>query len=88
MDQNEIMKDKLLVERNDAIDNAVWAAVLEMAAEEPDWDMQIIGQIEEFIVKILGMRGIPSCWPWEDEDETVCCLSEDACAHCPHKRGD
>jgi hypothetical protein len=68
MDQNEIMKDKLLVERNDAIDNAVWAAVLEMAAEEPDWDMQIVGPIEEFIVKILGMCGIPSCWPWEDED--------------------
>lgn len=88
MDQNEIMKDKLLVERNDAIDNAVWEAVVAMAATEPEWDMQIVGPIEEFIKATLEKHGIPTCWPWENENGTVCCLTDEVCAHCPYKRGD
>lgn len=76
------LRDKLLCERNDAIDNAVFAAVSEMAVGEIDWDMEIIGAVEAYIEKLLGDRGIPVCHPWEDDNETLCCCGEESCPYC------
>lgn len=85
MNENERLKDKLLSDKNGEIDNAVWEAVRAMAAEEPEWNMFIIGQIEEFIDSLLDKCGIPACWPWENESGTVCCLTDEACRNCPHR---
>lgn len=78
----EKLRDTLLCEHNGMIDNAVWEAITSMAAGELEWDMEIIGRVEEFIEKILDLKGIPVCHPWEDEDEVLCCCGEDSCPVC------
>ena len=83
MNTPEKLRDKLLCDRNDDIDNAVWNAVATMASKEIDWDMEIIGRVEEFIESVLAYKGIGVCHPWEDEDETLCCCGEEPCPYCP-----
>lgn len=48
-------------ERNDAIDNAVYACILELAEKDEDelpWDMEIIGDVTDAIKDVLARKGI------------------------------
>lgn len=43
-----------------------------------EWDMEIIGQLEDYAEKLLSEKGIEPCRPFlEGEDETPCYLGED-----------
>lgn len=83
------MKDaeRFLIERNDDIDNAVFAAICSLVHEdeEIEWNMEIIGEIEDKIESMLIKRGIITCHPWYDEDGNIC-YKVCRCHHC--KRGD
>lgn len=75
---------EFLTEAVDRIDNAVWVAVKEIA-HNPDgmeWDMSIIGNACDHIEETLKAHGIPTCYPFHLEDETICYASSDRCAHC------
>lgn len=83
------MKDaevRFLTERNDAIDNAVFDAIRSLVHEdgEAEWDMEIIGEIEDTIESMLIERGVITCRPWHDDNENIC-YKVDRCYHC--KRG-
>ena len=84
MDEERIeeLREELLCDENDRIDNAVWNAISSMVVGEIEWDMALIGPVEDFIEKILTMKGIPVCHPWEDEDGVLCCCGQDSCPHC------
>jgi len=73
-----------LTESVDRIDNAVWAAVREMAhnADHMDWDMAIIGEVCDFIEETLKAHNISTCYPFQTDDETICYASADRCSHC------
>lgn len=50
--------------------------------QTPNWDMSIIGPTTDALENLLIEHHIPTCHPWEDEDETICYLSDDRCPHC------
>lgn len=84
------MKDSeevFLTERNDAIDNAVFEAICSLVHESCalEWDMEVIGEIEDVIESSLIKKGIITCHPWCDEDENIC-YKIDRCPYC--ERGD
>ena len=74
----------LLTEAVDRIHNAVWTAVQEVAhsADDLEWDMSIIGDVSDYIEETLKAHGIPACYPFQMDDETICYASTDRCAHC------
>lgn len=83
------MKDaevRFLTERNDTIDNAVFDAIRSLVHEdgEVEWNMGIIGEIEDTIESMLIERGIITCRPWYDDNKNIC-YKVDRCYHC--KRG-
>lgn len=73
-----------LTEAVDRIHNSVWSAVQEMAhnADSLEWDMSIIGDVCDYIEETLKEHGIPACYPFQTDDETICYASADRCAHC------
>ena len=73
-----------LSESVDRIQNAVWEAVKETAhcADSLEWDMAIIGNVCDYIEETLKKRGIPTCYPFQLKDETICYVSCDRFAHC------
>lgn len=76
--------DDLLCEAGDEIDNAVFDAICAMTVKKPEWDMSIIGEVEDAIEEILKRHNIPVCRPWENEDGHIChSIPEERCKHCP-----
>lgn len=75
---------EFLPEAVDRIHNAAWEAVKEMAlnADEMEWDMSIIGGVCDYIEETLKENGIPACYPFHTDDETICYASADRCAYC------
>lgn len=85
--------EKYLEEQGDIIDNLSYQlAVAFCRADDsrPDedvlpWDMGIIGSINEAVQEILNEHGLPTCWPYREND--VPCYSTDSCNAiiCPYK---
>lgn len=81
------MFEDYLVEKNDNIDNTAFALLCLLASKDADydidsppieWDMEIIGQLEDYAEKLLKEKYIESCRPFlEGEDETPCYLGND-----------
>ena len=73
-----------LTEAVDQIDAAAWEAVKAMAHNPNglEWDMSIIGEVCDHIEETLKAHGIPTCYPFHLDDETICYASCDRCAHC------
>lgn len=76
-------EERFLSERNDTIDNAVFAAICSLVHEgsEIEWDMNMIGEIEDAIESLLIERGVNICHPWHDENENIC-YRVDKCSCC------
>lgn len=78
------MSDRFLIEQSDSIDNAVFDAISSIADDEIKWDMELIGEVVDFIEMLLNERDIPACRPWyfDSEYEVPCYASEERCPHC------
>lgn len=78
-----IMKDfeSYLVNKNDDIDNLSYelikAFVRKDFDKEIDWDMEIIGEIEEAVEDILKSRCFGVCHPFYCDDNIPCYQSDD-----------
>lgn len=75
-----------MIERNDAMDNAVYQICLEFLGIETDdnqdkfpWDISILGEIREFTVHLLRKRGYPVCDPYIEQDGEECYCSLNIC---------
>ncbi len=79
----EMLDDDLLCERGDEIDNATFDAICAMAqpGTEVEWSMELIGEVNEFIEKVLSDAGVPTCRPYH-EDEVICHKTMNRCKHC------
>lgn len=82
--------DDLLAEAGDRIDNAVAYAVMTFMPEgKVEWNMGVIGDVEDTICSTLESEGFGSCHPWQGEDndseESFICYShcEEKCEYCP-----
>lgn len=82
--------DDLLAEAGDRIDNAVAYAVMTfMPKGKDEWNMGVIGDVEDTICSTLESEGFGSCHPWQGEDndseESFICYShcEEKCEYCP-----
>lgn len=75
--------DDLLCEAGDQIDNAVFNAIQVLSDKKLDWDMHYIGNVTMAIESAMESFGVPSCHPWQDDDENICySLDNERCAHC------
>jgi hypothetical protein len=76
--------DDLLCSRWDEIDNAVFEAIKTVAhdPEDLEWDMSIIAPVTQCIEDTLHNKGIGTCHPWVDENQIICCYTDDRCPHC------
>lgn len=75
--------DDLLCEAGDQIDNAVFNAIQALSDKKLDWDMYYIGNVTTAIESAMESFGVPSCHPWQDDDENICySLNNERCAHC------
>lgn len=52
----------------------------------PDWNMQVIGDLTEWIEYELHNANIDTCYPWQDDNEYICYSIEARCEHCKKKR--
>ncbi len=81
--------DDFSVERNDMIDSAAFELLQSLAINEIDWDMEMIGDVVEFVKEYLEERQIPVCNPYYDvatDKDVPCYLNGDCCtAECPLK---
>lgn len=73
-----------LTDAVDRIDNAAWEAIKAVTHSPADleWDMSIIGEVCDQIEETLKAHGIPTCYPFHLDEETICYASCDRCAHC------
>lgn len=74
----------LLCTAGDAIDNAVFAAILSLCTPEsrPEWDMSLIGVATDAVTDVMEKHGLKVCHPFEDCNEVICHKSEDRCSYC------
>lgn len=80
------MEDSYLLCRGgDEIDNAVFNAIQTLNHSELEWDMSLIGEVSDFIERLLSSRGLEPCHPWQDDDENICYSTPERCAYC-HRR--
>lgn len=87
--------EDILVERNDALDNAAHGLALLMLSAngtspnegEFPWNMEIIGAILDAAGAVLKEKGYDVCWPYYENDDTPCYVLDD-CKHkdCPLKK--
>ena len=83
--------ERLLCERGDAVDNAVYRLVLDLLGEDENslpWNMEIIGNVADAVEGALKRLGRPMCRPYnesgDDGEDTPCFMTGDcACAVCP-----
>ena len=54
---------------------------------DPEWDMAIIGDVNDAIEYELQKMGVATCYPYQDDDECICYMQEGRCAHCTHGPG-
>lgn len=94
--------EDFLVGRNDELDSAAYqlmrlmlALPEEEAEDDPfPWDMQHIGELEDFIDTYLAEHGHLVCHPYYEGDEGVPCYRGEDCERktCPfkenHKEGE
>ena len=52
---------------------------------EAEWDMEVIGEVEDVLEGVLKSHGITSCHPWE-EDDNICYSCADHCEGCPRSK--
>lgn len=52
----------------------------------PDWSIQVIGDLTEWIEYELNNANIDTCYPWQDDNECICYSLEACCEHCKKKR--
>lgn len=52
----------------------------------PDWSIQVIGDLTEWIEYELNNANIDTCYPWQDDNEYICYSLEACCEHCKKKR--
>lgn len=75
--------DDLLCEAGDQIDNAVFNAIQALSDKKLEWDMRYIGNVTMAIESAMESFRVPSCHPWQDDDENICySLDDERCAHC------
>lgn len=75
--------DDLLCEAGDLIDNAVFNAIQALSDKKIEWDMRYIGSVAEAIESAMESFGVPSCHPWQDDEENICySLDNERCPHC------
>lgn len=80
--------DDLLCEAGDEIDNAVFDAIQALSPEKLEWDMRYIGNVTEAIESAMESFNVPTCHPWQDDDEHICySLENERCQHCPRACG-
>ena len=48
-----------------------------------DWNMGPIGDMTDILEEAMVEAGLPTCHPFEVEDESICYASEERCKHCP-----
>lgn len=89
INEKVVKDDDLLCESGDRIDNAVFEAIKSIAhdGEKLEWDMSLIGPVNDFIEGLLTERGIDACYPWQDEDECICYATSDRCKYCERTIG-
>lgn len=51
----------------------------------PDWSIQVIGDLTEWIEYELDNANIDTCYPWQDDNEYICYSLEACCKHCKKK---
>ena len=87
-DENYGEVGSFLCERKDILDNAAYdlmRQMLDLQAEGEDcvafpWDMELIGELEDFITEMLAERGLTVCHPYYEDGEntrTPCYLGQD-----------
>ena len=52
----------------------------------PDWSIQVIGDLTEWIEYELNNANIDTCYPWQDDNEYICYSLEACYEHCKKKR--
>ena len=52
----------------------------------PDWSIQVIGDLTEWIEYELNNANIDTCYPWQDDNKYICYSLEACCKHCKKKR--
>lgn len=68
----EKMNKNGMTERNDEIDNQVHDLLCTMANKRIDWNMELIGRVEECIEKILPEYNIHVCHPGFLDEGLLC----------------
>ena len=76
--------DDLLCTAGDEIDNAVFRAIFALSPPQSglEWDKSLIGEATDAIKSVMERHGLKVCHPWQDEDGTICCHTEDHCSYC------
>lgn len=79
--------DDFSIEKNDDIDNAAYELLQSLAVNEIDWDMEMIGDVVEFVKEYLEEKHIPVCHPYYDvtTDKDIPCYRSGDChvEECP-----
>lgn len=93
MNRRKDIFESLLCDRNDEIDNATYALINLIvtnnheADDGIEWDMQLIGEVEDFIEDLLRKNGVEPCRPYyEGEDEIPCYLGSDCSKKCEFRK--
>lgn len=47
-----------------------------------EWNMGPIGDLTDILENAMAKAGLPTCHPFEDEDECICYASESRCNYC------
>lgn len=86
-----------LERKNDRIDNAAHELACAILDKDPigsdretvlPWNMEIIGQITDFVTDLLSQRSLPACHPYFGDNDTPCFDCGDCKnADCPFKKG-
>lgn len=81
--------ESFLVNKNDEIDNSAFDLINAFIRKNKDtvveWDMEIIGEIEEAVEDVLTSRCLGVCHPFYCDD--IPCYQSDDCgnAECPFR---
>lgn len=80
--------DEFLCKRNDEIDNAAFD-FLKVLYPKIEWDMSMIGEIEDYANEILAERGMNVCYPYVfGDDEWTPCYNCGCQCECPMEECD
>lgn len=86
--------ESYLVERNDEIDNLSYQLAVTLCKTDVNradedvlpWDMEIIGAINEAVQGILAAHGLPTCWPYHEDDKPCYLTNTCGVVNCPYKQ--